>query len=194
MKINHVSFPNGFYEIFMKLLNLFRVEDVKNVLELNKDDVVLDCGAGSGYYARNLQNDVKRIYALDSSEDFERKVKETEKITVMKKECPPIPFNDNYFDKIYITDVLHHIEKDKQDGLLKEFYRILSINGLLGILEFDTQNSYFGKIIYKFEKIIGFPCTFYQPEKLNTVLEDIGFSVDIIKINNYMYIAKCRKL
>jgi ubiquinone/menaquinone biosynthesis C-methylase UbiE len=190
MKINHINLSNKFYEAFMKVLNLFKVEDIRQSLNLKPRDIILDCGAGSGYYARNLQKYVTKVYALDASHDFEDKVEGNDKITVIRKECPPIPFEDGFFDKIYITDVLHHIESDKQGALLKEFYRILKPKGILGILDFDTKNSFFGKIIYSFEKIAGFPCTFMQPDKIKRLLSGIGFDADITRINKHTYIAK----
>jgi ubiquinone/menaquinone biosynthesis C-methylase UbiE len=190
MKINHINLSNKFYEAFMKVLNLFKVEDIKQSLNLKIKDIILDCGAGSGYYARNLQKYVTKVYALDASQDFEDKVQASDKITVIRKECPPIPFEDDFFDKIYITDVLHHIERDKQEALLKEFYRILKPKGILGVLDFDTKNSFFGKIIYSFEKIAGFPCTFMQPDTIKGILSDIGFNAEIKRINKHTYIAK----
>ena len=60
-----------------------------------------------------------------------------EKIEYQNFNVEHLPFNDNYFNAIFMYDTLQHIKK--RDIALKECLRVLKINGILIVLEWTEK-------------------------------------------------------
>lgn len=90
----------------------------------------------------------------------------------------PLPFDNNYFDAVYLGEVLEHVWDPKK--LLEEVYRILKKDGVIII---DTPNPYailkIIRFIIKGKDFLGDPThkIFFSPIILKNLLEKTGFIV-----------------
>ena len=114
-------------------------EDFLNFLCSNtKNSEVLDYGCGDGTYAEKvLKFHPKKITGIDISEISIKDAKERAKNQNLKIDysvdnCEETKFDNESFDIIYGTGILHHLKIDK---CLIEINRILKQNGKLVFIE-----------------------------------------------------------
>ncbi|PIR07206.1 MAG: hypothetical protein COV55_00490 [Candidatus Komeilibacteria bacterium CG11_big_fil_rev_8_21_14_0_20_36_20] len=127
------------------------IDDIFSFLDFNKEDVILDCGAGSGLIIKRILEEfdfIKHIDALDVSKVmlshlknklkfFDNKI--TSKVNLVQHDLSyPLPFKDNVYDKIISNLVLTYIisyegkfGEDVLAGVLSEMYRVLKKNGVI---------------------------------------------------------------
>ena len=136
------------YDNFIKLFNLDKKGEIKDILELKGEEIVLDIGGGTGKLAEYICEDCKIVYVLDESKGMLSKVEENARVVPILGDVLDINFENNSIDIVIISDVLHHIEN--QQRLIEETYRILKKNGKLIILDFE-KNHIKTKILKAFE-------------------------------------------
>ncbi|MFH1369139.1 MAG: methyltransferase domain-containing protein [Elusimicrobiota bacterium] len=111
---------------------------IKNIVNFRNSDVVLDAGCGSGNLCFSLSEICKEVDGIDMFEDA---VKFAEKIKKRKgfKNCAfsaasldKIPYEDGYFDKVFMTDVIEHLHDP--DEALEEIKRKMKKGGQLVIV------------------------------------------------------------
>ena len=93
-------------------------------------NTLLDVGCGSGELSNEYLKKSKRVYGIDLSK---------ESIEVAKRKYPTIkfrlapaerlPFENNFFDVVMMTDVLEHVRDEKKT--LQEVYRVVKPKGTL---------------------------------------------------------------
>lgn len=115
---------------YQELLQILLVE-----LNPQKDELILDAGVGTGNLAILIKEKGSKVIGLDFS---------LEALNIYKKKDPsaeiilhdleqPLPFPDNYFDKIVSNNTIYNISRKKRLKLFKEFYRVLKPKGLIVI-------------------------------------------------------------
>ena len=127
-----------FENIFYKAL--FNInEDFLNFLEINaKNSEILDYGCGVGTLIEKLiKFKPKKIVGIDISEVSINKAKERikelkGKVDFYVDNCEKTQFDNNSFDIVYGSGILHHL---KIDECLNEIHRILKPNGSLLFIE-----------------------------------------------------------
>ncbi|MCL1863709.1 MAG: class I SAM-dependent methyltransferase [Defluviitaleaceae bacterium] len=93
---------------------------------------VLDFGCGTGNYAIMFRESVSaNIYGVEPSDGM-REHAITKGVDARKGNHSDIPFEDDFFDFIYMTDVIHHVPDTEE--MFREFYRVLRPHGLICIL------------------------------------------------------------
>jgi len=94
---------------------------------------ILDFGCGTGNYADALQKLTHaQVYGVDPSDGMrEKAMAKNPHITVLKGNHEYIPFEDAFFDFVYMTDVIHHIPDIWI--MFKEIGRVLKSGGSLCI-------------------------------------------------------------
>jgi SAM-dependent methyltransferase len=94
---------------------------------------VLNIGAGSGYLESILIHRGVVAYSLDPSELTINRLNEEQGMAGRAKQgyCHAIPFPDDFFDCVIMTEVLEHIQKDLLDASLREVHRVLASGGRL---------------------------------------------------------------
>ena len=111
-----------------------RAQRIIEGLELRKGDKILEVGCGDGYYLHLLSNIgiPLKLHGTDFDKEGLKKAKKNlgKKILLyhadlMKK----LPFNNNTFDKIIMSEVAEHLPNDVKG--LKEVYRVLKKGGIL---------------------------------------------------------------
>lgn len=133
---------------------------VYNLLDYNK--VILDVGCANGYYTKLYAKKCKRIIGIDSNHELIKRAKEENpKIEFIEADAEKIPFEDEEFDIIIMSDVLEHVKSEEL--ALNEVYRVLKKNGKLiitvpnrGLFDFlDVDNySWYARKFKGFYRII----------------------------------------
>jgi ubiquinone/menaquinone biosynthesis C-methylase UbiE len=95
--------------------------------------MVLNIGVGSGYLETLLIQRGVAAYSLDPSELTINRLNEKDGMNGRARQgyCHEIPFPDDYFDLVIMTEVLEHIQKDFLDTSLREVQRVLKKSGCL---------------------------------------------------------------
>jgi len=100
---------------------------------IKSDDRVLDSGCGNGRYLPLIRERGGQYFGIDNSEELVRIAKSRypgENFQVA--DVLQLPFEDNFFDKIYCLAVLHHIpSKELRLRFFEEAKRVLKQGGLL---------------------------------------------------------------
>lgn len=95
-----------------------------NLLMFAKNDIVLDFGCGTGNYLKQFVMDYEIIpYGIEPSANM-RKIAQNklQSNCILEGDDTCIPFSDILFNKIYCTDVIHHIKQ--LDLFFKNIYKV----------------------------------------------------------------------
>lgn len=96
-----------------------------------RESNVLNIGVGSGYLEALLIKGGVNVYSLDPSDLTVKRLNEELGMgsRAMKGYCHAIPFPDEFFDCVIMTEVLEHIPKEAIDASLSEVRRVLKARG-----------------------------------------------------------------
>jgi ubiquinone/menaquinone biosynthesis C-methylase UbiE len=98
---------------------------------LRLDQNLLDCGAGTGIFAKEISSHC-RVSVLDDHEESIRILRNRfPEDRILRVSGASIPVPDASFDYVTALDVLEHIEQDRE--AVKEFARIVKTGGLVVI-------------------------------------------------------------
>jgi len=127
-----------FYKYKINILNSFYSRHkIDNHIKL------LDLGCGIGQmedYICSVCPGIE-IYGIDTSEKSINVAREKNKeISFFVYDGKKIPFEDNFFDAVLLSNVLHHILPDDRKNILDEIHRALKVNGYLFIFEHNPLN------------------------------------------------------
>lgn len=123
-----------------------RASNVITGLDLQDGDKVLEVGCGNGYYLSLLNRvglkldltgvDIDQL-ALNDAIKFigDNKVK------VVLANAVKLPFKDNSFDKIVMSEVIEHVDEEK--AVLQEIYRVLKKGGILTLTTCNIDYPFF---------------------------------------------------
>jgi ubiquinone/menaquinone biosynthesis C-methylase UbiE len=108
----------------VELINAFLTEAA-----LTPESRVLDIGCGTGNYTHMFQKLTGcRTYGVDPSEGMLARARvKGDAVTFSQCQGGNLPYEDGFFDFIFMTDVIHHIPDI--DGLLAEMHRVLRPGG-----------------------------------------------------------------
>ncbi len=145
---------------------------------------VLDFGCGIGSNSKLFHHDDYIGVEVDKSRVISSRLKypknRFEKIPIISNEKDKIPFEDNYFDIVFISLCLHHIESNTCKLLFKEFRRVLKGSGLIiGIEPCILPNKYFSNILMN---IIDAGDYILPIEEYKTIYSSEAFQVKDINI------------
>ena len=156
------KFTPSFLGIFTNPSYLIRkglyVEIVKNKKYLK--GILLDFGCGSKPYKKLF--DVETYIGLDIEESGHDNTNENVDIYYDGK---VLPFQDNYFDSIFSTEVLEHVFNI--DDIVKELYRVLKVDGYILVTVPFVWNEH--EIPYDYAR--------YTSYGLNHLFEKSGFTI-----------------
>jgi ubiquinone/menaquinone biosynthesis C-methylase UbiE len=156
------------------------------MLSPQKEDVILDVGAGTGVITNIIAEKCDEVFALEPN---------PKRVEYMKKKYPQvksfdgsaesIQFPESYFTKIYVIGAFHHFEN--QDSALYEIHRVLKPKGVLVINESDP-----GSTSSKTEDALG-KVHFVRESEIKEMLEQNGFSIKESRITKKGYIISSTK-
>lgn len=139
---------------------------------------ILDVGCGDGSDAKIFIEEFKLdTYGIDVYEDC--KIVTIEGLKFIKAGIGKIPFPENSFDYVFLHDVLHHVDEEKQSynahvtGLL-ELKRICKPNGEIIIVEGNRYNPLFYPHMVLIKRHNHFRQTYFK-KIVNDVFKDVVF-------------------
>jgi O-antigen/teichoic acid export membrane protein/ubiquinone/menaquinone biosynthesis C-methylase UbiE len=174
---------------FKKILYATRVKKIMEMLDIKPSDAVLEIGCGEGYYTNKILEKTGNVVASDISGKFLEKAKKNTKNKARDYVvCPAekIPFPDNSFDKILMSEVIEHL-LDWKDGA-KETLRVLKPGGSV-IISTPSKLSYLNivchvKIILRNEPLDGDHIREFSRRELAKLLEEY-FEIESYGYANY---------
>lgn len=111
------------------------LDDMCEALEIKPGELVLEAGCGTGNLALKIKERGGNVIGLDNCQpalDIYRK-KDPSANSVLADLSKPLPFADNYFDKITSCNTLYTFPLETQKLILKEFLRILEPGGKIAV-------------------------------------------------------------
>lgn len=132
MKINYDELART-YDLTRKE-NIDTIERFVREFNISGETRILDFGCGTGNFTCALQAVTNaEIYGLDPSAGMLEKAKaKGSMVQFVQGSHSDIPFPEEYFDFIYMTDVVHHVPD--LDSMFQQFQRVLKDGGQVCIV------------------------------------------------------------
>ncbi len=134
---------------------------------------VLDIGSGPGRDGLILKNNGLDVVCLDASESMVKMSSEKGLESVLG-DFNNLPFDDGSFDGAWAYTSLLHVPKSEVQKSLAEIYRVLNLDGVLGLglIEGDTEE-------YRESSGVNLPrlFSFYRKEEVESLLANNGFEI-----------------
>jgi ubiquinone/menaquinone biosynthesis C-methylase UbiE len=115
-------------------INIETVKQILSKMNISENSTVLDFGCGTGNYTwaiKKVSN--ANVFGVEPSDGMREKAQEKgTKIEFRKGDHTSVPFDNDFFDLIYMTDVIHHVSD--LNSMFTEFHRTLKPNGKICIL------------------------------------------------------------
>ncbi len=133
------QFWKKYFTVYDTLNNLIPYQNLIQTIikhaQPNPEDKILDAGSGTGNLAVKIEKGGAVVYGIDiSKEGVEmHKSKKPKGEVIVGSITDPLPFPDNYFDKIVSNNVLYTIPRFKREFVYKELYRVLKPGGVIVI-------------------------------------------------------------
>lgn len=166
----------GFKESRLSIDNYFEwrknrsqlaVDRVNKTFNL-KGKKVLDIGCGYGALSDALSNYGAEVWGTEINQTkfniAKQKLLKHKNITLIKVNNEILNFDDNFFDCIFIFDVIEHVKNPQKT--IEESYRVLKPEGYLYI-EFTPYYSITGHHLYDFAK---WPIHILPPDKIKKIV------------------------
>jgi ubiquinone/menaquinone biosynthesis C-methylase UbiE len=122
--------------------NIFRNYHTKQSLikyiDANSSDVVLDFGCGVGRLSKFIAPKVRSVIGVDKSSnmlDIAKEINAMQNIQYAHFINYPLPFENQYFSKIFSYWVLQHIDNQELKNTFIDFHRLLKDNGRVYLFE-----------------------------------------------------------
>lgn len=108
---------------------------------------VLDVGCGTGAQLARYQKIGCEVYGIDLSPSMLAMAQKRlgELVDLHLGSATELPFEDNYFDLVTATLVLHELDPTMRDAVLTEMGRVMKKNGRLLLIDFHPGSLRFPK-------------------------------------------------
>lgn len=175
------------------------MSNVKEVLNTISGGKILDVGCGRGWFIKRLKENLKdydEIIGIDIRDDVLEKAREKHQETKIKFaniDATKMPYKDNSFDVVSISNTLHHLPEPSL--ILSEMQRVLKPQGLFMIHEMFCDNQSNKQLSHvtlhhlqgEMDMLIGV-ChkETYKKEELLNIAKDLGLEIiHIIEHNTH---------
>ncbi len=190
-KIRHyTSFAQDYDGAFSSDLNYCRwsANSIVNLLELKKDDFLVDLGGGTGFFSSLIHKKSgldKRVLCVDTCEKMLEKADMYDNVFTMCDSASSFSGKDELkYDKIFIKEAVHHFEN--RIDIFSQIYGQLGCHGIICIVTRPQTPGFplFKSALKSFEQS--------QPDYnvFITELEKAGFDV---KVHKKAYPFKIKK-
>jgi len=172
-----------------------RARILLDYLDLHDDQRILDCGCGPGFHAMAIGRlRSVDVVGLDSSRARLLNARqERVSATFMNGDVCRLPFPDDSFDAMLMSEVLEHVDNDR--GALVDAYRVLKPDGVLAISVPHARYPFlWDPINWLWTALGGNPIrkgpiagiwsnheVLYEPARLADAVRDAGFNVEIVE-------------
>ncbi|SHG49924.1 methyltransferase domain-containing protein [Halobaculum gomorrense] len=139
--------------------------------DADRDDRVLDVGAGTGFATEGLLNHVDEVYALDQSRgQFEQaftKFGKRGKVRFHMGDAERLPFKDDSFDKLWSSGSIEYWPNPV--AALREFRRVVKPGGTVLVVGPDYPK------LRVFQTLADAIMLFYDAEEAEEMFTEAGF-------------------
>lgn len=186
--VSYFTYLAPVYDLMMTGVNrsALRRTDV-----FQSDLSILDIGGGTGL-VRDEFPDLKfdRWVVLDLNREMIRKGREAgRRCSFVRGSALRIPFPSRSFDRVIITDALHHMPDPVR--IFREIHRVLVPGGYFVLEEFDPERP-LGGLIALSERWAGMQSTFYSPRELRPMLKAGNLEVTRLLRRLFQYYVVAR--
>ena len=121
-------------------------EIIKKYFNLTENNLVLDLGCGSGEFSTLFEKenyigiDINKKDIAYASKKYDKKF--------LTADAKKLPFLENYFTKILVMGVFHHLSEADCLQVMSEINRVLKPEGEILIMEDTKSNSILTKFIH----------------------------------------------
>ena len=159
MKSNYNLMAKIYDPIFYLPLKQIRIK-VMNELLKYKEKVILDLCCGTGNQLNLLsKHGFRNLYCLDISDSMLEIAKRSDSsIKIYNEDATKTSFDNASFDVVIISFAIHEKDRNTQQALINEAYRIIKKDGFMLVVDyvFDNKTTKFGRIVISMiERIAG---------------------------------------
>ena len=159
MKSNYGFIARIYDPIFYLALKPIRIAVMNELLQY-KEKIILDLCCGTGNQAKLLsKNGFRNIYCLDISDSMLEIAKRSDSsIKIYNEDATKTNFDNALFDVVIISFAIHEKDRNTQQALINEAYRIIKKDGLMLVVDyvFDNKTTKFSRILISIiERIAG---------------------------------------
>ena len=131
-----------------------------NELLKYKEKIILDLCCGTGNQIKLLsKHGFRNLYCLDISDSMLEIAKRTDSsVKIYNEDATKTNFDDASFDVVIISFAIHEKDRNTQQALINEAYRIIKKDGLMLVVDyvFDNKTTKFSRILISIiERIAG---------------------------------------
>ena len=156
------------------------------IIEIKNDSNiknVIDVGCGGGRYSKYLKENGFEVLAIDKYKEMAYSL-EAENIKFLQAKMDEIPVESASYDFILSTGVLHNATSIEEfDNTLKEFYRILKVNGI-AILSVFTNDVITDDLKYLNDNVYAIinrpPMVLLSKQQIHELVQKNGFCIEKI--------------
>jgi len=175
------------FELLLKLpllSTLIKNRDkiLEEMLDIKKDDVILDVGAGTCRFTLLLSPKVKKIVAIDVSSEMLKIAKSKAKChgttNIEFKNISIQDFEtDIRFDKILSAGVFQFVDDIKE--ILEKFYYLLRPGGRV-VFNITDKKNVFSVVYVLSSRLIGINMKLYSAQEIVDMLHEIGYKEIVV--------------
>lgn len=136
-------------DFYKRIFYSNRVDKIMKLLDIKQEDKILEIGCGLGYYTKQIATITPNLVTTDISQNYLIKAKLYNPYKIIDYVCcsgEELPFADNSFDKVLMSEVIEHLLDWKMG--IREVQRVLKPGGKLIIA---TPNKYsYLNLLYHF--------------------------------------------
>ncbi|MDF0728635.1 methyltransferase domain-containing protein [Cytobacillus sp. S13-E01] len=165
-----------------KRMKLINPEQVIEMLNIQKSDIIADLGAGNGYFTIPLAKETNEmVFAVDIEPKMLELLNErahnerVSNIQFIASDLENIQLKENSVNKAVVAFVMHEIPN--MEKAIEEFKRIIKPNGRLVILEWEAVDSEMGPPLH--ERI--------SSDKMKNFMLENGYNSTVISLNDVIY-------
>ena len=170
----------------------YTLQYIENLIELNKNDRLLDLCAGNGLISVPFSEKCHHVTAVDISEKFIDRIRilECHNITTFVNDARKITFDANSFNKVIIYFALQHFDEKDTISLFEKILNWLENDGLLFIGDIPDANKIWTYFNNKERESV-----YFDSIKNNQPIIGYWFTKEfILKLGNYIGFKECKVL
>ena len=187
-------FPQNYDENQEYVVGKELLDDITEELDdLSELGELAEFGCGTGYFTETIIQKTNHLIATDLSDELlemaRQRLNQNSDITFQKENCMASSFVSEKFDSVFMANLIHVVENPFK--VLQECHRILKNGGMLIIVTFTNYGMSLKekmKLGIRFLKTWGKPpkhTHVFSPEKLASLMEDAGFTIEKSKLLGY---------
>ena len=172
-----MGFFNWAAPIFKRWDERWSTDDIARISDqlrpfVDAEGSLLDLGGGTGGLAVRLAEELEAcVTILDPTPEMVGYVPKHDRVEVVLGYAEDMPFDDDAFDAIVVSDAFHHFDDPARAA--DEMARVTRVGG--GILVLELDRSHLGVRIAAFlERLLREPAGFVSPEELQDLLRSHG--------------------